>query len=80
MKILISILALLVALVAAAGSIAGLTDEGRARLARWASQTYRVGYTVFMGFSILNGAIGVILFALATTPPPAKISSRWYFF
>lgn len=75
-EIIISVLALFVAAVAAVASIAGLTDEGRARLAGWtktaASKTYRIGYVLFLLVSLINGIAGVVLFGLEPTPPSRK--------
>lgn len=75
-ELLISALALVVAVVAAAAAIAGLNDEGRARLMSWSKKAaggvLRIGTIFYAVAAILNGALGVAVFGLASTPPTRK--------
>lgn len=75
-ELLISALALVVAVVAAAAAIAGLNDEGRARLMSWSKKAaggvLRIGTIFYAVAAILNGAFGVAVFGLASTPPTRK--------
>ena len=71
-----SFLGLAVAAIGCLATIAGLSDDGRARLARWtksaANSGYRIARRVYMTVSLVNGLLGVLIFGIQTTPPTRK--------
>ncbi|QTW17801.1 hypothetical protein [Comamonas kerstersii] len=75
-SLLISILALAVAIFAAAAKVADLTDDGRKRLSSWAktaaSRTYKVSLIGYFIIALLNGILGITLFGLAQDAPSRK--------
>lgn len=52
-------------------AVAGLNDEGRARLMYWtksaASRTYRLGSVAFVFLSLINGSLGVYVWGIDQT-------------
>lgn len=56
------------AVIAAAAQIAGLKDEGRARLLNWARHTGRWLYRLFLLVGIGNSILGIAAFGLSKSP------------
>jgi len=70
-SLLIAILALFITTIGTAAAVAGLNDEGRARLVSWtksaASQSYKIGAIGFVIVSLVNGSVGVYVWSIDTS-------------
>jgi hypothetical protein len=64
-----TIMGTILAIPAVAMAAASLSPEARTRLATWWNKTYKVGRVIFMLFALSNGSLGILLFAIASTPP-----------